>query len=56
MQNESMQKVTACLPVNLLREAQSVTGKDITETLKIALSQLVRANVYEGLQKMRGAY
>lgn len=44
----------AHLPVNLLHKAQSATGKGITETLKIALSQLVRAQAYEDLRKMRG--
>lgn len=31
-----------------------MTGKGITETLKIALTQLARANTYEDLKKMRG--
>lgn len=48
------QKITAHLPVDLLHEAQGVTGKGITETLKIALAQLARANTYEDLRKMRG--
>jgi hypothetical protein len=48
------QKVTAHIPTNLLHEAQSITGKGITETLKIALNQLTRINAYEGLRKMRG--
>ncbi len=48
------QKITAHLPVELLHEAQAVTGKGITETLKIALAQLARANTYEDLRKMRG--
>ncbi|OGT43299.1 MAG: hypothetical protein A3F42_07740 [Gammaproteobacteria bacterium RIFCSPHIGHO2_12_FULL_37_34] len=51
---EQTQKITAHIPVNLLHEAQAVTGKGITETLKIALSQLARANAYEDLRKMRG--
>jgi len=54
MLNEPTQKITAHIPVSLLREAQSVTGKGITETLKIALNQLARANAYEDLRKMRG--
>lgn len=48
------QKITAHIPTSLLHEAQAVTGKGITETLKIALSQLARANAYEDLRKMRG--
>ena len=48
------QKVTAHIPVNLLHEAQEVTGKGITETLKIALTQLAHVGTYEALRKMRG--
>jgi hypothetical protein len=48
------QKITAHIPVELLHEAQAATGKGITETLKIALAQLARANAYEDLRKMRG--
>ncbi len=48
------QKVTAHIPIELLREAQAATGKGITETLKIALIQLARANAYDDLRKMRG--
>lgn len=50
----STQKVTAHIPVSLLHQAQSFTGKGITETLKIALTHLARANAYEKLRKMRG--
>lgn len=48
------QKITAHLPVELLHEAQAITGKGITETLKIALTQLARMNAYDDLRKMRG--
>ena len=51
---EQTQKITAHIPVNLLHEAQLVTGKGITETIKIALNQLARAHAYEDLRKMRG--
>jgi len=51
---EKTQKITAHIPVHLLHEAQHVTGKGITETIKIALLQLSRANAYESLRKMRG--
>ena len=54
MLHEQTQKVTAHIPVNLLHEAQAATGKGITETLKIALSQLANAGAYEALRKMRG--
>lgn len=54
MLNSGTQKVTAHLPIKLLHEAQEVTGKGLTETLKIALEQLSRTHAYEGLRKMRG--
>lgn len=54
MQHLQMQKITVHIPVDLLHDAQAVTGKGITETLKIALTQLARANAYDNLRKMRG--
>jgi hypothetical protein len=51
---QHVQKITAHIPVDLLHDAQSVTGKGITETLKIALIQLARTHTYESLKKMRG--
>jgi len=54
MAHEQTQKITAHIPVNLLQEAQAATGKGITETIKIALSQLAHAGAYEALRKMRG--
>jgi hypothetical protein len=54
MTHEQTQKITAHIPVNVLREAQAATGKGITETIKMALSQLARAGAYEALRKMRG--
>jgi len=54
MTQEQTQKITAHIPINLLQEAQAATGKGITETIKIALSQLAHAGAYEALRKMRG--
>lgn len=54
MQHPQTQKVTAHLPITLLHDAQSVTGKGITETLKIALVQLARSTAYDDLRNMRG--
>lgn len=48
------QKITAHLPVKLLREAQMLTGKGLTETLKIALEQLAHAHACDALRQMRG--
>jgi hypothetical protein len=38
----------------LLQKIQAVTGKDITDTIKIVLSQLAYARAYEALDEMRG--
>jgi hypothetical protein len=54
MHSHNTQKITAHIPAELLREAQAATGKGITETLKIALTQLARAHTYDDLRKMRG--
>lgn len=54
MAHEETQKITAHIPVSLLQDAQTVTGKGITETIKIALNQLAHAGAYEALRKMRG--
>lgn len=54
MSHKETQKITAHIPINLLHEAQAATGKGITETIKIALSQLTHASAYEALRKMRG--
>lgn len=53
MKHNQTHKITVHIPVDLLHKAQSVTGKGITETLKIALTQLVRWHAYEDLRKMR---
>ena len=51
---QPIQKITAHLPVKLLEEAQALTGKGITETLKIALEQLAHAHACDNLREMRG--
>lgn len=54
LHHHATQKVTAHIPAELLHDAQAITGKGITETIKIALSQLTRADAYEDLRKLRG--
>lgn len=48
------QKVTAHLPAELLRRAQEMTGKGITETLKRALEELTATEAYRRLRALRG--
>ncbi|MFI4957114.1 MAG: hypothetical protein ACHQAX_07910 [Gammaproteobacteria bacterium] len=54
MQHPQTQKVTANLPIDLLKKAQEITGMGLTETIKIALMQLSQFQVYDNLRKMRG--
>lgn len=53
---EDTQKITAHIPKALLKEAQAVTGKGITETLKIALEQVARRKSHSRLLKIKGAH
>jgi len=48
------QKVTAHLPAELLRRAQEMTGKGITETLKRGLEELTTTEAYRRLRALRG--
>ncbi len=50
------QKVTAHIPKELLKNAQEVTGKGITDTIKEGLEKLALARVYEKLLSLRGKY
>lgn len=47
-------RVTAYIPKKLLLDAQKVTGKGITETLKEGLQKLAVAKAYKDVQKLRG--
>ena len=48
------QKITAHVPVKLLRQAQGATGKGITETVRLGLGLLASANAAERLRRLRG--
>ncbi len=48
------QKITAHVPVKLLRRAQGATGKGITETVRLGLGLLASANAAERLRRLRG--
>ncbi len=54
MTHKQTQKVTVHIPIKLLEKALATTGKNITETIIIALKQLAHANAYNELRKMRG--
>ena len=48
------QKVTAHIPVELLRRAQEMTGEGVTETLRRGLEELTTAEAYRRLRALRG--
>lgn len=47
-------RVTANLPHQLLLDAQSVSGKGITETLILGLEMLRRRRAYDTAQSLKG--
>ena len=51
---EKVQKITAHVPVELLRRARAVTGKGITETVRLGLGMLSSAKAAGELRRMRG--
>ena len=51
---EMTQKITAHVPVNLLRRAQDATGKGITETVRLGLGLLASAKAADRLRHLRG--
>ena len=51
---EVTQKITAHVPVTLLRAAQGATGKGITETVRLGLGLVASAKAAERLRRLRG--
>jgi hypothetical protein len=56
VKKEKQTKTTVMLPESLLKEAQSVTGTGITQTLRAALELLAAKKTYEKLAKLKGTY
>ena len=51
---KTTQKITAHVPVRLLRQAQVATGKGITETVRLGLGLLASAKAADRLRRLRG--
>ena len=49
-----IQRITANLPEDLLREAMQVTGAGITETLATGLRLVRRSRAYERAMRLKG--
>lgn len=56
MMQEETQKITAHIPVDLLKRAQESTGKGITETVKLGLERVALDKVYEDFLSLQGTY
>lgn len=52
---EAARKITANIPLKLLRDAQKVTGEGITETLIAGLRILRRQLAYQAFQALKGS-
>jgi len=48
------QKITVEVPLDLLEQAQRVTGEGITGTVRKGLELVARANAYDNLRQARG--
>ena len=53
MQKET-QRITAHIPLHLLTQAQNITGKGITGTIKLGLESLARQQAYQHLLRLEG--
>ena len=50
------QKITAYIPKELLDTAQSITGRRITETLRLGLEKVLQTRSYKKLDRLYGKY
>lgn len=49
-----IQNISAQLPRNLIEEATEITHQGITETIRLALENLIRFNAYQNIRKLKG--
>lgn len=49
------QKITAHVPVDLLRRAKAATGKGTTETIRLGLDLLAAAKAAQEVRSLRGS-
>lgn len=54
MPHVTTRRITANLPADLLREAITVTGRGLTDTLVQGLELVRRSAAYEKAQRLRG--
>ena len=51
---DKIKRITANLPLELIRQATSVTGKNLTDTLIEGLEMVKRTASFEKAQKLKG--
>ncbi len=51
---EKIKRITANLPESLIRQATSITGKNLTDTLIEGLQMVKRTAAFEKAQKLKG--
>ena len=49
-------KVTVELPADLLESAQSVTGKNVKETISLGLQRIAQEKAYDDMLALQGSY
>lgn len=54
MDMDKIKRITANLPEELIRQATSVTGKNLTDTLIEGLRMVKRTAAFEKAQKLKG--
>ena len=54
MVDAAIKRVTVNLPAKLLREAEQVSGRGITETIVLALELLARRRAYTNAMALKG--
>ncbi len=50
----AQRKITVILPVKLIEESLRVSGKGLTETIRIALKQVAAVKSYKKLKSLKG--
>lgn len=51
---DKIKRITANLPLDLIRQATSITGKNLTDTLIEGLQLVKRTAAFEKAQKLKG--
>ena len=56
MAMSTVKKITTLIPLDLLQQAQKVTGEGISQTIKTALELLAKREIYRQFRSLKGTY